>query len=142
MELARRLLEALTGYEADDHNQARLLNRPDCRKPVTPRDAEKLWLRSLELPVPEHIWASNGCDKCHRIRYFGRIGIFELWRLGEEDYRLILEHADEHRLRRHFHERLHGGLIQDGLAKVVAGATSLSELRRAGSGAFPTETSV
>lgn len=138
---------ALRNWGLPDHEIAeslavviaqRLVRRlcPGCRKPATPTESEIRWLRSLRLPAPKCAWSATGCNKCDGFGYFGRTGIFELWRLREADYRLILEHSHDHQLRQHFHASHAGNLIQDGLAKVDAGVTSLAELRRASKGAF------
>src|SRR4029450_6210552 len=102
-----------------------------------PTASEIRWLRSFHLPTPKHSWSPAGCDKCNGLGYFDRTGVFELWHLRESDYRLILRNSDEHTLRQHFHRSQDGSLLKDGLAKVAAGVTSLTELRRASSGAFP-----
>ncbi len=109
----------------------------DCRKSGPPTEADLRWFRAMEIPAPAVVWSSTGCDKCHGLGHVGRVGIFELWRLREADYELILAHADEHRLRRHFYQGHESGLLADGMEKVVAGITSVAELRRAASGALP-----
>jgi general secretion pathway protein E len=114
---------------------------PACKKPATPTDAEKRWLEAFCLEIPKKVSVPQGCPKCNGLGYFGRTGIFELWRLGEKEYDLILNHADEHRLRRHLQNKGNRGLLGDGLSKVVEGATSVAELRRASGGAFPSERS-
>jgi type II secretory ATPase GspE/PulE/Tfp pilus assembly ATPase PilB-like protein len=108
-----------------------------CRVESAPSDAERQWLRALRLKAPKTAWAATGCKECNQLGFLGRTGIFELWRLEESDYQLILGHADEHTLRRQFAGSGRIPLLQDGLAKVAAGITSLAELRRAGAGAFP-----
>lgn len=110
---------------------------PACRKPGTPTPGEQSWLRALHLAVPDEVWCPEGCEACHGFGYSGRTGIFEFWRLDESDYRLLLAHADEHTLRRHLSQRRHATFIEDALAKIIDGTTTLAELRRASSGAVP-----
>lgn len=50
---------------------------------------------------------------------------------GTKDF---LVHADEHTLRRNLRSRRQKALLENGLAKVREGITSLSELRRMGAG--------
>jgi general secretion pathway protein E len=114
---------------------------PACKKPATPTDTEKRWLETFCLAVPKKVWVPDGCPKCNGLGYLGRTGIFELWRVGESEYSLILNHADEHGLRRRFHDNGNRGLLGDGLAKVLDGTTSVAELRRASGGTFPCERS-
>ena len=105
-----------------------------CRKPADPTESDLLWLERHDLPIPLQTWTANGCNQCHQLGYSGRTGLFELWRLEESDYKAILDHADEHALRRHLARRHHANFLRDGLQKVAAGVTSLAELRRTGSG--------
>jgi type II secretory ATPase GspE/PulE/Tfp pilus assembly ATPase PilB-like protein len=144
------VVTALRNWGLTDHEIAeslsvvvaqRLVRRlcPKCLKPDSPSESDVSWLTEFCLPIPNHTWAAAGCEKCNGLGYLGRTGIFELWRLGEMDYRLLLNHADEHRLRHHFHEAQKGSLLTDGFEKVTAGLTTLEELRKASSGAFPCE---
>ncbi len=110
---------------------------PNCREITPPSEHDLRWLKAFELTAPKECSTAPGCNKCNGLGYYGRTGLFELWRLREADYQLILNHCDEHALRAHFHGTQHENLLQDGLAKVATGITSLTELRRASSGAFP-----
>jgi type II secretory ATPase GspE/PulE/Tfp pilus assembly ATPase PilB-like protein len=112
---------------------------PECMVSGSATENEKRWLAAFGLEAPKQVWLPKGCAKCNGIGYLGRTGIFELWRLAEADYELILAHADEHRLRAEFRKTAQGGLLRDGLCKVIDGTTSLSEVRRASGGAFPWE---
>jgi general secretion pathway protein E len=112
---------------------------PECKMPGSPTETEKRWLDDFCLEAPGKVWVPKGCGKCNGLGFFGRTGIFELWRLSERDYSQILGHADEHRLRTHFHEEQEESLLRDGMRKVIEGTTSLAELRRASRGAFPCE---
>ncbi|HVY71005.1 MAG TPA: GspE/PulE family protein [Verrucomicrobiae bacterium] len=144
------VVTALRNWGLRDHEIAesltvvvaqRLVRRlcPSCRRPGEPGEAEARWIKSLHLPPLKCVWSAPGCPACRGLGYHGRSGIFELWRLRESDYRLILAHADEHTLRRCLNQGRTGGLLEDGLAKVADGTTSLPELRRACSGALPAE---
>ena len=141
-------ITALRNWGLPDHEIAesvavivaqRLVRRlcEHCRTPVHPGLSEIAWLRAVGLSTPKQIWAGKGCERCGGLGFQGRTGIFELWHLSEADYRLILAHADEHTLRRQFHTAQRETLLQDGIAKVACGVTSLAEIKRAGSGAFP-----
>ena len=66
----------------------------------------------------------------------GRTGIFEFWRVSDDDYLAILNHKDEHALRCALADRDHRFLLADGLAKVAAGVTSILEIRRASGAGF------
>jgi len=72
------------------------------------------------------------CGQCHHTGYQGRTGIFEIWRINPQEYQLLLEGADRRTLYRHLNERHHRFLIDDDLAKVSEGLTSLAELQAMG----------
>jgi general secretion pathway protein E len=110
---------------------------PQCRKPADLSPKEKAWLEAASLPPPKTLWAPAGCARCGGLGYSGRTGLFEFWRLNEADYHLLLHHADEHSLRTHFHTSQPDTLLIDGITKVEQGITSLHELRKASTGAFP-----
>jgi general secretion pathway protein E len=109
---------------------------PACRYPTAPTETERLWLEEFGLSVPRTAWAPGSCDKCNGIGYLGRTAIFELWHLQEGDYQMILWHADEHALRKYFRQKCSSNILQDGLAKVRDGTTTLAEVRTASSGTF------
>ncbi|NIP95696.1 MAG: type II/IV secretion system protein [Akkermansiaceae bacterium] len=139
----------LRNYEVEDHKIAaalelvvaqRLVRRlcESCRERTKPGEMEADWLRRNGLQVPSHCWQSRGCEACLHTGYHGRLGVFEVWRLDEHCEQLILDHADELVLRREHLAADHPILLQDGMEKVAAGQTSLSELQtmRAGAQGF------
>jgi type IV pilus assembly protein PilB len=76
------------------------------------------------------LYRKRGCPRCGHTGYKGRIGIFQLMTMSEELSALAARHASRDELER---AALDGGmkmLWDDGLAKVVAGLTSLEELAR------------
>ncbi len=73
----------------------------------------------------------RGCGKCHYTGYAGRVGVFELLVLNEMVKDAILNKRTSSEIRRISVET--SGLItllEDGLAKAAAGATSLQEVLR------------
>lgn len=72
-----------------------------------------------------------GCDRCHKIGYTGRIGIFEVLVVDEELEKVILtSQASEYQMRE---VGTHQGMItmaQDGLLKALDGITSVDEVFR------------
>ncbi len=103
-----------------------------CRVERSIPDEAKAWLEAAGLPVPKTVWKPVGCEACRKTGYWGRIGVFEVWHKDESDYDAILQHADEHALRSHLRRRGLRSVIEDGLAKVRNGVTSLSEVQRLG----------
>ena len=107
-----------------------------CRRPEPPTPDEAQWLRLCGHPVPDKTWHAVGCPKCGGSGYRGRVGIFEIHRLREEDADLILAHADEHTLRRHLRGRGALSMLEDDLAKVAEGITSIAEFQSVGGMGF------
>jgi type II secretory ATPase GspE/PulE/Tfp pilus assembly ATPase PilB-like protein len=107
-----------------------------CRRPEPPHPDEAQWLRACGKPVPDKTWHPVGCEKCSHSGYKGRVGIFEIHRLNEEDADLILAHADEHSLRKHLRGRGALSMLEDDLQKVAEGITSISEFRAVGGMGF------
>ena len=118
----------------------RLVRRlcPKCRKEEAPTAAEIKWLELFGQPVPKKIWHAAGCPDCSMTGYRGRLGIFEVWRLQEEEADLILKHADEHTLRRRLRKQGMSCLLEDDLAKIAEGITTLAEMQAVGGFGFYT----
>jgi general secretion pathway protein E len=104
---------------------------PACRKSSRATEIELRWLQSLGIPPPQSCWTAVGCKECHHLGYVGRTGVFELWRLQDSDYELILGHGTEHALRTHLAQRRHTTFLEDAFNKVRKGLTSLAEVRKA-----------
>ncbi|MGE0080977.1 MAG: GspE/PulE family protein [Thiohalomonadaceae bacterium] len=105
---------------------------PHCKRSVEPTDHDLHWLARLERPAPSRVWEAPGCERCNFTGYHGRTGVFEVWRINPQEYQLILDGADRRTLYRQLAQRRHRFLIDDGLEKVAAGLTSLSELHGMG----------
>jgi type II secretory ATPase GspE/PulE/Tfp pilus assembly ATPase PilB-like protein len=134
---------ALRNWGLPDHETAealvvvmaqRLVRRlcPNCRREVKANASDLRWLAAMNLPRPGTLWSAAGCKECQNLGYHGRTGVFELWRLDETDYDLLLSHASEHALRERFNAKSDHTLLQDAFAKVADGTTSLAEVRKLG----------
>ncbi|HRX86304.1 MAG TPA: GspE/PulE family protein [Phycisphaerae bacterium] len=137
---AVNVITALRNWKLADHELAatlevvvaqRLVRQlcTECRVQRAPDDVERAWFESLNQPVPDAVWHAPGCDACAHLGYRGRTGLFEVWRLSEDDKQLIAEHGDERALRERLRSRSDGSLIDDGLQKVADGETSVAEVR-------------
>ncbi|MBT6143115.1 type II/IV secretion system protein [bacterium] len=83
-----------------------------------------------EYQVPAELPKANGCDICNHTGYLGRVVIAEVIRLDQELKELILNKTATHKLQQ---AALGKGMItmfMDGILKVLAGKTSLSEILR------------
>ena len=103
----------------------------DCRRRYTP-EPETLHAMGLsgEETPPLMFYRAVGCDKCKRIGYRGRVGIYEIMAVTDDLRRLIAQRGSETQLRE---AAIASGMIslgEDGLLKVKAGLTTPQELLR------------
>lgn len=141
-------ITALRNWELTDHEIAesvsvvmaqRLVRKvcTECGERRKASESETRWLQQYGFEPPAHLWEGRGCNACRNLGYRGRTGVFELWRLHESDYQMVLRHTDEHRLRMHLLDRGHSTLVNEAYAKMEEGITSFAELRQVAAGSFP-----
>jgi len=121
------LADALAGVLAQ-----RLVRRlcPHCREEAILGAAEAApWGSAAERFVGRRHFRARGCDRC-REGYAGRIGIFELMTIEEKAAELIRAGARRDALRACAAATGGLSLLEDGLARVLEGDTSLAELAR------------
>lgn len=108
----------------------RLLCR-SCRREARP-DAQTLQYlaRAGVTAPPGPTFAADGCDLCGGTGFRGRTGVYEVVAVTPNLKAGILAGRPEHELARIAHEDGSQSLLQDGLARVQAGETSLEELLR------------
>jgi type IV pilus assembly protein PilB len=104
---------------------------PRCRDRYVPSGEE---LRVLGVPPMDGtdltLFRPVGCDHCVQSGYRGRTGVFEVLEMNEPLRLLMATGAPESAVRR---AAIESGMVpigEDGLAKVIAGETSLEELQR------------
>ncbi len=101
---------------------------PQCRQQDEPGgNGEELRLFGLE-DVP--LFRGKGCEACAYTGYYGRQGIFELLAVDEEIRKMVLKNADSNEIRRTARQQGMRTLLEDGVEKVRAGKTTLSEVLR------------
>jgi type II secretory ATPase GspE/PulE/Tfp pilus assembly ATPase PilB-like protein len=71
-----------------------------------------------------------GCSHCAGTGYRGRIGLFEVMHVDDEIRALVVERASADRIAAVAVEHGLRSLRDDGLAKVIAGETSMAEVAR------------
>jgi type IV pilus assembly protein PilB len=106
----------------------------NCREAYSPSVDE---LRAARIS-PEVASASDGivlhrkrgCSRCGGSGYKGRIGVYQLLVMGEELQKLATRDARREEIERAAIEEGMETLWQDGIAKVLAGLTSVEELAR------------
>ncbi len=101
----------------------------ECKQPAVLTDQE---LRSLNLDAARaasaSIFGPQGCDKCRRLGFKGRMGIFEIFTIDDEVRQMINQNLTTTQLRRRARELGMRTLREDGIRKVLAGLTSASEV--------------
>jgi type IV pilus assembly protein PilB len=108
---------------------------PHCAEPYTPSHQELLALR-LESHViaglEQHgvFYRRRGCPRCAETGYRGRVGIFQLLEMSDRLEQLASERASHEEIDRAAYAEGMRSLWHDGVAKVVAGLTSVEELAR------------
>ena len=101
---------------------------PGCKQPVTASAAE---CDTLGLPHenPPIIYSAVGCEQCNSLGYRGRTGIYEVIEVDSALRGMIHQGASEQEMETHA-RTLTPGIRQDGLRRVLAGATTLEEVLR------------
>jgi Zn finger protein HypA/HybF involved in hydrogenase expression len=104
---------------------------PKCKDGYVPTGDD---LRLLGLSKGEArdlvLYRPHGCEQCGETGYRGRTGVFEVLEMTDTVRRLVAGHATETLIRRAAMEEGMLSIGQDGLAKVLAGETSLDEVQR------------
>jgi len=113
---------------------AQRLVRKICDKCKQPYETKESELRLLG-PAAQQLAAAElvhgaGCAECKFTGYRGRIGLFEVFLINDEVRNLIFEQVSSTELRIKARELGMRTLREDGIRKVVAGMTTLSEVLR------------
>lgn len=81
-------------------------------------------------PMPANVYTANGCEKCNKTGYKGRIGIYEGMRLNDEVNKVIEYNSSEDEIAKAAIPQGIMTMTQDGIIKVLKGVTSVDELER------------
>jgi len=114
---AQRLVRRLCGY---------------CKRPVPfPMDIQEHMARQgvISQPLSTPMYVANGCDECHGSGYSGRVALMELCELNTDIRDLIEEGAPMSALRAAAMKNGFLSLYQEGLLQVIAGHTTMDEIR-------------
>ena len=85
------------------------------------------------MPWPgEHLtlYKGRGCDHCHGTGYYGRMGVYEIMVMNRQLSELIHTCADAPQLREAAIKKGMTTMFADGLAKAIAGETTVDEVMR------------
>lgn len=82
-------------------------------------------------PHTLHFSKGNGCDHCHGLGYFGRVGVFEVLHVTPEVQQLIMqETSSEYDVLAAAQKSGMITMVQDGLLKALDGITTVEEVFR------------
>jgi general secretion pathway protein E len=109
----------------------RLVRRlcPHCRREDVASEGDAL-LAGGGLRAGETIWRAAGCDECHGEGYRGRAGLYEVVAVDERFQAMIHDGASEAELERAAREGNNPSLLEDGIAKLREGITTIEEVAR------------
>jgi type IV pilus assembly protein PilB len=102
---------------------------PKCKDKISPTDD---MLKDLGIGREANIlfYKGKGCTHCKDTGYLGRTGIYELLIIDDDIKRLIINKADANEMKKKAIERGMKTLRDDGIAKVLAGITTVEEILR------------
>ncbi|MBN1269617.1 MAG: Flp pilus assembly complex ATPase component TadA, partial [Kiritimatiellae bacterium] len=102
-----------------------------CKEEYQPTDAQlRLLGPAAQQFAQAQLFRGRGCTDCMFSGFRGRVGIFEIFVVNDEVRHLIFERVSASELRTKARELGMRTLREDGLRKVVAGATTLDEVLR------------
>jgi len=109
----------------------RLVRRvcPACAAPYRPHPSELEWL-GVERGAALKMKQGAGCANCRNTGYRGRIGTFELIGLDDDIRRLVQARATAAEIKDAAVQAGTHTLRDDGISKILAGATTISEVER------------
>jgi general secretion pathway protein E len=104
----------------------------DCKEPyrALPELVKQLDLARFAAESAITLHRPKGCDNCDGTGYSGRIGIVEILVMSDPIRRMVLDHAEANELQQAAVEAGMRTMYADGIAKALAGDTSLEEVLR------------
>jgi type II secretory ATPase GspE/PulE/Tfp pilus assembly ATPase PilB-like protein len=104
--------------------------QPDAASPVPQRQAVRSdWLQRYGRDGHLHHYTSTGCKQCKNTGFKGRVGIHELMTMSKTLRRLVQTGARAEELQAAALQEGMRTLRQDGIEKVLAGKTTIEEVR-------------
>jgi type II secretory ATPase GspE/PulE/Tfp pilus assembly ATPase PilB-like protein len=102
---------------------------PACRSPYQAEPAELMALGlQTDAPEKEIFYTGRGCAECRRLKYRGRVGIYELLTVDAGFKRQVVRGVDLQALREYALQAGMRSLRQDGILKIRQGLTSAAEV--------------
>jgi type IV pilus assembly protein PilB len=100
---------------------------PACSIPDAP-DHDRLRRLGIDLARAGSLRRGAGCAECRSTGYAGRLGVYEMLRFVPSIRRLIEQNAAESLIAQQARREGMASMIDDGVAKALAGMTSLEEI--------------
>ncbi len=101
-----------------------------CAVPWTPPDDLRHQLGFPLPPLEGHLYQARGCGECSQTGYRGRLGIFELMLVDDSMRDLIKSRSTSVQFKKYLAEKSLPTLRRDGVAKAIAGLTTVDEVMR------------
>jgi type II secretory ATPase GspE/PulE/Tfp pilus assembly ATPase PilB-like protein len=121
-------IEPFLVASATEGTVAQRLVRQICSKCREPYDPPAKLLQELELAPGTQFFRGKGCERCRNTGYKGRIGIFEVLKMNDRIRELVVTRPPTSAIRALAREFGMKTLWEDGIAKVVAGTTTIEEV--------------
>jgi type II secretory ATPase GspE/PulE/Tfp pilus assembly ATPase PilB-like protein len=109
---------------------AQRLVRTLCQKCKEAQAPAPALIKEFGLPEGAKLFRGAGCSACKQSGYKGRVGIFELLLMTDAVKALIVARTPAHQIRETARAAGMRTLREDGLAKALAGVTSIEEVLR------------
>jgi len=100
-----------------------------CRAPHV-ADARELSVLGAGTRKPVRLWSAPGCPDCGHAGFKGRLAILELLPVDDQIARLVLARAEAREIERAAVAAGMRTMLQDGVAKAMAGLTTIDEVLR------------
>jgi len=103
-----------------------------CKRPTqVPQDIQDMMAKQgvISQPLTQPIYGPAGCQECHGTGYAGRVALMEICEISTELRDLIEDAAPMSAMRASAFKNGFFSLYQEGLIQVLAGHTSLDEIK-------------
>ena len=101
----------------------------ECKAEETPSEDLAEYLSLQGMPA-DKAWVAKGCDKCRKLGFAGRVGIYELLTIDDQVRDVVAHNPNVAEFRRTCIERGMVTLRQDGMRKTARGVTTIQEIIR------------
>lgn len=101
----------------------------ECKEALEPSEELRQAFAECQIEVPDKVYKAVGCDDCNN-GYKGRTPIHEMLVMNEELKKLVAQQASTEEIRSAARKAGMKTLLEDGMAKVASGITSVEQVQR------------